>query len=180
MSGLLLFTVFAANCLSRAAALICALRLSVWILAHCARAVSLLACGMLVAVGAFHLIPEALEAGVSTAASSVTLVAAGAVFALVDVLLDRFVGHTHSVNRVHAVPALLGGGFEVRTQVCTDRPARRFRFLSAHRVTTLSTGFWWQRPLHPAWGLALPLRSRFSCMRYRNLLVKRRFLRGSA
>ena len=46
-----------------------------------------------------------------------------------DVLLDRFVGHTHSVNRVHAVPALLGGGFEVRTQVCTDRPARALPIL---------------------------------------------------
>ena len=129
MSGLLLFTVFAANCLSRAAALGCALWLSVWILAHCARAVSLLACGMLIAIGAFHLIPEALEAGVSTASSLGTLVAAGAVFALVDVLLARFVGHTHSVNRVHAVPALLGGGFEVRTQVCTDRPARALPIL---------------------------------------------------
>ena len=150
MSGLLLFTVFAANCLSRAAALICALRLSVWILAHCARAVSLLACGMLVAIGAFHLIPEALEAGVSTAASSVTLVAAGAVFALVDVLLDRFVGHTHSVNRVHAVPALLGAALKCALRSAPTAPHGRFRFLSAHRVTTLSTGFWWQRPLHPA------------------------------
>ena len=129
MSGLLLFTIVAANCLCRAAALICALWLSVWILAHCARAVSLLACGMLIAIGAFHLIPEALEAGVSPVSSLVTLVVAGAVFGLVDYVADHFFCHAHTTNRVHAVPVLLGGGYEVRTQICSDRPARALPIL---------------------------------------------------
>lgn len=115
----ILLAVIFSNLLCRIAALFVAGFLSVRFLSRCGRIVAQLACGMLIAVSLLHLIPEAFESGIGFSQAALTIVCSGAFLFLLDYLADRLFGHLHAETLVRPVPALLGGGHEIRTVVCT-------------------------------------------------------------
>lgn len=129
MSTSVFIVVFLANLLCRCCALAVAFGVSLWILARFGRPVAQLACGMLLAISLGHLIPEAIETGIAIYWVVSVLVASLLAFYLFDLLLEKAFGHIHATGKPRAIPVLLGGGFEVRADLCGARTRKAFPIL---------------------------------------------------
>ena len=115
---MLLTSIIFANLFSRLAAMGLALYLSFRLLSRWGNVVTSVAAGLLLTVACTHLIPEALAEGVGPYAAGVTLLAALLGFILLDCILERYAGHTHSANVVRRDAALLGGKMRLQSQAC--------------------------------------------------------------
>ena len=91
----LLLTIVAANVASRLLALSLASVLSFHWLSRYAGAVTCFAGGLLLAVSAGHLIPEALHSGIDAATAAIVVIASFASFVFLDRLLVVLCGHEH-------------------------------------------------------------------------------------
>ena len=91
----LLLTIVTANVASRLLALTLASVLSFHWLSRYAGAVTCFAGGLLLAVSAGHLIPEALHSGIGETTAAAVVIASFASFVVLDRLLDVLCGHEH-------------------------------------------------------------------------------------
>ncbi|HAW45060.1 MAG TPA: hypothetical protein DCW60_01745 [Sutterella sp.] len=101
--------ILGANCVSRAAALALSALFAYRTVMRFARFASGAACGMLLAISCSHLIPEALEHGLSEEGLGATLLISFVLFIVADKLLSNYAGHLHGIPRVKRRAALLGG-----------------------------------------------------------------------
>ncbi len=115
---MLLTSIIFANLISRLAAMGLALYLSFRLLSRWGNVVTSIAAGLLLTVACTHLIPEALEEGVSATAAGLTLLTALMAFILLECILERYAGHTHGTPVVRKDAALLGGKVRVQSQGC--------------------------------------------------------------
>ena len=115
---MILFHIFLANLLSRALALALAATLAFRWLKDFAQSMSYMACGMLLGLALFHLVPEAFETGIGFK-EFLTTVAATLLFLILFTRLSARYGlHTHALPRVKRLPVLLGGGLRYEVDCC--------------------------------------------------------------
>lgn len=129
MSILIFVTIIVANFLSRFCALALAFGVSVWVLVRYGHVVAQLACGMLLAISLGHLVPEALEVVDSLGLAFAVFLGAILGFLLLDLVLEKTLGHVHTQGKLRPVPALLGGGFEFHADLCETHQAKALPIL---------------------------------------------------
>lgn len=122
---MLLADILLANLISRLVAVGLALYFSLRILARWGNAVSAMAAGLLLTLSCTHLIPSALEHGLSADRAGIALLAGFLGFVLLDFVLERFAGHTHVRPQVRPRrdAALLGGRWrQAADEACSCCP----------------------------------------------------------
>lgn len=108
-SLLSLFSIVAANVVSRVLAVLLGSWLSFRVFARCSGIIASLAAGLMLALACTHLIPEAMHVGVDVHEGGLVLLGAFVFFVALECILTRVAGHDHGLPAMTTTAVLLGG-----------------------------------------------------------------------